>query len=277
MSGTGTTGATGATGTKDDLDLTGKVALVTGASSGIGRGIAEALAAHGADIAVNHAPDAAAAAGAEETARRVRALGQRAYVVVADVGMPEQVTTMFAALAGAGFGKLDILVNNAGIGGGGPIHEADFAAWERVIRTNLHGPFLCAQQAARGMIARGKGGRIVNITSVHQEAVSVGSGAYCASKAGLRNLTRTLALELGPHGITSNNVAPGMILTPMNHRAQDDPAYLREAEAQIPVRRIGQPADIGGMVVFLCSDAGSYCTGSTFFVDGGWMLTYPPV
>jgi len=127
------------------------------------------------------------------------------------------------------------------------------------------------------MIAQGQGGRIVNITSVHQEACSEGGGAYCASKAGLRNLTRTMALELGPYGVTVNNVAPGMILTPMNQRALDDPELLRHAESLIPIRRAGTPADIASMTVFLCSDDGSYCTGSTFFVDGGWMLTYPPV
>lgn len=255
------------------MTLTGKVALVTGASSGIGRGIAQSLAEAGADVVVNYQRDAA---GAEETARLVRASGQRALVAQADVGDPDAVVRLFAALD-AEFGGLDILVNNAGHGGGGRIATADFAAWERVIRTNLHGPFLCSQQAARRLIAQGRGGRIVNITSVHEEACSIGGGAYCASKAGLRNLTRTLALELGEHGVTANVVAPGMILTPMNRRAQEDPEHLRWAEAQIPVRRVGQPRDIGGMVVFLCSEAGSYCSGSTFFVDGGWMLSYPPV
>ncbi len=255
------------------MTLTGKVALVTGASSGIGRGIAQSLAEAGADVVVNYQR---AADGAEETARLVRASGRRALVAQADVGDPDAVVRLFAALD-AEFGGIDILVNNAGIGGGGRIAEADFAAWERVIRTNLHGPFLCSQQAARRLIAQGRGGRIVNITSVHEEACSIGGGAYCASKAGLRNLTRTLALELGAHGITANVIAPGMILTPMNRRAQEDPEHLRWAEAQIPVRRVGQPRDIGGMVVFLCSEAGSYCSGSTFFVDGGWMLSYPPV
>ncbi len=251
----------------------GKVALVTGASSGIGRGIADALARHGADVVVNHCGDAA---GADETAGMVRAAGRRALVVEADVGDPDAVAGMFAALDGA-FGGIDILVNNAGISRGGHVAEIAFETWERVIRTNLHGPFLCAQQAARRLIAQGRGGRIVNITSVHQEACSAGGGAYCASKAGLRNLTRSLALELGAHGVTVNDVAPGMILTPMNRRAQEDPEYLHGAEAQIPIRRVGQPTDIAGMVVFLCSEAGGYCTGSTFFVDGGWMLNRPPV
>ncbi len=255
------------------MTLTDKVALVTGASDGIGRGIALSLAEAGADVVINYQRNAD---GAAKTARLVRERGRRALVAQADVGDPEAVVRLFAALD-AEFAGIDILVNNAGHGGGGRIATADFAVWERVIRTNLHGPFLCSQQAARRLIAQGRGGRIVNITSVHEEACSIGGGAYCASKAGLRNLTRTLALELGEHGVTANVIAPGMILTPMNRRAQEDPEHLRWAEAQIPVRRVGQPSDIGGMVVFLCSDAGSYCSGSTFFVDGGWMLSYPPV
>ncbi len=255
------------------MSLEGQVALVTGASSGIGRGIAEGLARHGADVVINYARDEA---GAEATARLVRDAGRRALVVQADVGSPDEVATLFARLD-AEFARFDILINNAGHGGGGRIVDAPFAAWERVIRTNLHGPFLCAQQAARRLIAGGHGGRIINISSVHEEACSAGGGAYCASKAGLRNLTRTLALELGEYGVTVNDIAPGMILTPMNQRALDDPAHLAWAEAQIPIRRAGRPNDIANMVAFLCSEEGSYCTGSTFFVDGGWMLTWPPV
>jgi glucose 1-dehydrogenase len=255
------------------MDVSGKVALVTGASSGIGQGIAVALAKHGADVAINYFSDAQ---GADETAELVRAEGRRAVTIGADVGTMETVVRMFRALDDA-FGRIDILVNNAGIGGSGPVSETTFQAWERVIRTNLHGPFLCAQQAARRLIAQGQGGHIVNISSVHEEACSAGGAAYCASKAGLRNLTRSLALELGPHGVTVNDVAPGMILTPMNRRAQEDPQYLHWAEEQIPIRRVGLPRDIGSMVVFLCSDEGSYCTGNTFFVDGGWMLNWPPV
>lgn len=256
------------------MDLNGKAALVTGAGSGIGRGIAEALAAAGADVAINFRGNAA---GAEETAALVRAAGRRALTVQADVGDPDQVAAMCGAVDEA-FGRLDVLVNNAGHGGGRKLlHETPFADWERVLRSNLHGPFLCTAEAARRMIAGGRGGRIVNITSVHQEAPGVGGAAYHVSKGGLRNLTRAAALELAEHGITVNDVAPGMILTPMNRRATADPEYLAWAEAQVPAKRAGTPADIASMVRFLCSDAASYCTGSTFFVDGGWMLSWPPV
>ena len=255
------------------MKLAGKSALVTGASSGIGRGIAEELARHGADVVISYRSDEA---GAEATAVRVRARGRRALIAGADVGIPAEVEAMFQAMDEA-FGGIDILVNNAGHGGGGLIHETPFAEWEAVLRTNLYGAFLCSQQAARRMIAQNRGGRIINISSVHEESCWPGASAYCVSKAGVRNLTRTLALELGDYGVTANDIAPGMILTPLNRRAMEDPDYLRAAEAQIPVRRVGTPADIAHMTAFLCSDEASYCTGSTFFVDGGWMLTWPPV
>lgn len=253
--------------------LAGRVALVTGAGSGIGRGCAIALAEAGADIAVNFRKSQD---GANQTAALVEALGRRALTVRADVGDIEAVDAMFESVA-ASFGRLDILVNNAGFGAGTLLHELAYDDWDAVLKTNLYGPFLCAQRAVRMMLAQGSPGRIINITSVHEEAPGIGGGAYTVAKGGLRNLTRSLALELGPHGITVNNVAPGMILTEMNRRAQDDPEYLRAAEAQIPARRAGTPADIGAMVRFLCTDEASYCTGQTHFVDGGWMLAWPPV
>jgi len=258
-----------------EIRLDGQTALVTGASSGIGRGIAEALATAGADVAINYWTDAD---GAAETARRVRASGRRALVVQADVGDPAQVTTMFDRFDHE-MGPIDILVANAGHASTPkPLYETSWEEWDRVLRSNLHGAFLCGQQAARRMVARGNGGRIVNISSVHEEACNVpNDGAYCVAKGGIRNLTRAMALELGPHGITVNDVAPGMILTPMNQHALDDPQFLARAEAQIPVRRAGTPDDIAAMVLFLCSGHASYCTGGTYLVDGGWMLNWPPV
>jgi glucose 1-dehydrogenase len=258
-----------------DIRLDGKNALVTGASSGIGQGIALALAAAGASVGINYRSNAG---GAEETARCVREAGQRALIMEADVGDPAQVKSMFRHFD-ADMGPIDILVANAGHGSTPkPIHETSWDEWDRVLRSNLHGAFLCGREAARRMLAAGKGGRIVNISSVHEEACNVpDDGPYCVAKGGVRNLTRSMALELGPHDITVNDVAPGMILTPMNQRALEDADYRADAEAQIPVRRAGTPADIAAMVVFLCSDHASYCNGGTYLVDGGWMLTRPPV
>jgi len=260
-----------------ELRLDGKVAFVTGADSGIGQGIARAFAESGADVVINYYRDRE---GAAQTSALVRAAGQQALVLQGDVGDPADVERMFAAIDER-FGRIGIMVNNAGIGIGGALHEMPLEDWSRVLQTNLNGAFLCSRQAARRMIAQGSqglpGGRIINITSVHEEACATGGGAYNVSKAGIRNLTRTQAVELAPYGITVNNIAPGMILTPMNDRALVDDAYRREAEAQIPLLRAGVPADIANMATFLASDAASYCTGATYFVDGGWMLVQPPV
>jgi glucose 1-dehydrogenase len=257
-----------------ELRLDGKAALVTGASSGIGKGIAKLYGAAGADVTVIYRSDRA---GAEETARAIEAAGRKALVHQADVADPDQVKTAFDAHMKA-FGRLDILVNNAAIADGGLIHELDIAVWDRVLKTNLYGPFYCSAEAARIMLAAKRGGRIINISSVHEEACGAGSSPYCASKGGLRNLMRTQAIELGPHGITVNGIAPGMIVTEGLNTAAYNSAEVREkAAAQIVARRVGMPEDVANMALFLATDAASYCTGTTHFVDGGWMLTWPPV
>jgi len=257
-----------------ELRLDGKSALVTGSSSGIGQGIAKTFAEAGADVTVVYHSDSE---GAETTAAYIRAQGCRALVQQADVGDPDQVERLFAAHF-ATFGEIDVLVNNAGMGIHGLLHEQPLEEFERVMKTNFYGPLYCSRHAARSMIEIGKGGRIINISSVHEEACGPGAGAYCISKVALRNLTRTMAIELGPHGITVNDIAPGMIATAgMNSRAHADAAFRAEAATQIVARRVGVPDDIAAMALFLATDAGSYCTGSTHYVDGGWMLTWPPV
>jgi len=257
-----------------DIRLDGKVALVTGGSKGIGRGIAECFAAAGADVTITANSDMA---GAEEAAAGIRALGRRCEVVKTDVGVEAEVDALFAAHTAA-FGRIDILVANAGISPKGTlVHETTAAQFEEVLRTNLYGAFFCAREAAKLMLAQGDPGRILMITSVHEEACTAGGGPYHVSKAGMRNLMRTMAVELAEHGITVNGIAPGMIMTPMNREALEDPRAAEEAAALIPVRRVGYPADIAHMACFLASDAASYCTGATYYVDGGYMLTLPPV
>lgn len=255
----------------DAFRLDGKVALVTGASSGIGQSIATHYAARGADVVIAYQRNAPAA---EETAASVRAHGRSACAVQADVSAPDEVTRLFQELDDR-FGHIDVLVNSAGTNAMAPTLDVAYDDWQRVLDVNLGGPFLCSQQAAQRMIAQGTGGRIINITSGNEDAVMPGMAAYNASKSGLRNLTRTLAMELGPHGITVNNIAPGFTRTPMNAAFSDDASFRQGLEAQLPLQRLGDPADIAHMAIFLASEAGAYCTGASFFVDGGWMLTHP--
>jgi glucose 1-dehydrogenase len=257
-----------------DLRLDGKVALVTGSSKGIGKGIAEELARSGADVTITYEEDKS---GAEETAAVVREQGRRALIVQVDVADEAQVDRLYRAHL-AEFGRLDILVNNAAIVSHGRIHEMSTETWRKVMSANLDGAFFCMRAAARQMIAQGGNGRIIAISSVHEEACTDGGGPYAVSKAGLRNLVRTMAIELGEHGITVNGIAPGMTVTPGMNTAIFNDEKLREERAQLIVlKRAGYPQDIANMAVFLASDAASYCTGATYYVDGGWMLTHPPV
>lgn len=256
-----------------ELRLDGKVALVTGSSSGIGQGIAVAFAQAGADLTVTYTSNRA---GAEETAERVRGLGRRVHLVEVDVAEEAAVDSLFAGHL-AEHGQLDIFVSNAGIEESGKIHEISTEQWDKVLRVNLYGAFFGMRLAARQMIAQGGGGRIITISSVHEEACWADAGPYCVSKGGLRNLMRTMAIELGEHKITVNGIAPGMIRTPMNKQAANDEQYVADSAAQIVLRRIGEPEDVANMAVYLASDAASYCTGATHYVDGGWMLTWPPV
>lgn len=245
-------------------ELAGKVALVTGASSGIGREIALRLGAAGAAIAVNyHSHPEQAQAVVDE----ITGAGGRAMAVQADVGNADDVSRMVDAVVGE-LGGLDVLVNNAGMEMRRPILDVKAEEWDRVLGVNLRGAFLCLQAAARVMAGRG-GGSIVNISSVHEELAFPGFAPYAASKGGLQMLMRTAALELAEHGIRVNNVAPGAIATPINEDEWSDPAKLKALQAIIPLRRVGKPAEVAEAVLFLASDRSSYVTASTYFVDGG--------
>jgi len=253
--------------------IDGKSAIVTGSSKGIGRGIAEELARSGADVTVTWHTDKV---GAEETAQVIRDLGRKANIVQLDVSYDDQVEAMVASHVAA-FGGLDIMVANAGGMLPGKLHEISNKDFDLIMRSNLYGPLFCLRYAARQMIAQGRGGRVITISSVHEEAQTPGSGAYCISKSGLRMLMRQAAAELGEHKITVNGIAPGMIVTPLNSNIMSDPELLKKHADMIVLREAGYPKDIAHMATFLASDMASYCTGGTYYVDGGWMLTWHPV
>jgi NAD(P)-dependent dehydrogenase (short-subunit alcohol dehydrogenase family) len=243
------------------------VALVTGSDSGIGRATAVALADRGHDIGVTWHSDRA---GAEETADRVRARGRRAVVAHLDLTAGEAVTAVVEELADA-LGGLDVLVNNAGANHRAAVLDDELSGWRRALEVNLTGPFLCAQAAARRMVAAGRGGRIVNVTSVHEHEPLAMAGAYSAAKAGLGMLTRVMALELAPHAITVNAVAPGHIATPMTGKAGVDPASV--PLPQIPLGRPGGPEEVAAAIAYLAGPEAAYCTGASLLVDGGLLLT----
>jgi glucose 1-dehydrogenase len=253
-----------------EISLTGRAALVTGANSGLGAAIATELARAGARVAVNWVADPEAA---DRVVRSIREAGGEGLAVQADVSDAGQVARMFEALD-AGLGGLDVLVNNAGVDGPRAVTwEADPAAWERVLRVDLLGAFHCAREAARRMVAR-RGGVIVNVTSVHEKIPWGGYGAYAAAKAGLSMLTRTLAQEAAPFGVRVVALAPGAIRTPINRAVWEDPASMGDLLEKIPLGRIGEPEEVARVAAFLASDAASYLTGSTVFVDGA-MTDYP--
>ncbi len=220
--------------------LQGQVALVTGSASGVGAAIAVAFARSGARVCVNYASNRA---GAEKTAAVIGEMEGEAVVLEADVGSETAVEAMFAAAKRA-YGTPTILVNNAGIDAlGKPIADMSLAEWEAAIRTNLTGPFLCARAFVRGVAQAGmSGAKIINISSVHEEIPRAGASEYCASKGGLRNLTRCLSLELAPQKINVNAIAPGMILTPMNQADLDDPEKLKGPSGVLVGRGQVQPA-----------------------------------
>jgi len=242
--------------------LAGKMALVTGAAKGIGRGIALELASQGCDVAINDYGDAA---GAESTAAEVRARGRRSLVVLGDVGAAADVDAMFQAVL-EGFSRIDILVNNAGIQTWKSLLDLEEREWDRVIATNLKGCYLCTQRAARHMKDQG-GGRIINLGSGCNKVAFPKLVDYTASRGGIEMFTKVSAVELGPHGITENCVAPGAIET---ERTQTEAADFAGTWAKLtPLGRVGKPADVAAAVVFLAGESSGFITGQTIWVDGG--------
>ncbi|MGK5555720.1 SDR family oxidoreductase [Actinomadura kijaniata] len=240
-----------------------RVAIITGADSGIGRASAVALAARGFDIGLTYRGDEK---GAREAAEEVAAHGRRAAVRQHDLTDPVAASAVVDELADE-LGGVGVLVNNAGTGSATHLLDMDFEEWRSVLSVDLDGAFLCAQRAARRMRDRGAGGRIINITSVHEEFPRVGSGPYCAAKGGLKMLARTLALELSRYGITVNTIAPGEIATPMT--GQDDEPPRPGSRPGYPIDRPGDAREVAAAVAFLADPAASYVTGASLFVDGG--------
>jgi len=252
------------------FDLTGKSALVTGASRGIGRGIALCLAKQGAEVAINyHSKEEEA----QEVVKEIETMGRKALAVQADVSQKDEVKTMVEKVVQE-FGKIDILVNNAGILSFKPFLEMDQETWDKMMAVNLRGQFLVAQAVANQMVEKKIAGRIINIASIASGQVGVGFpniAHYCASKGGVVAMTEAMALELGPYNICVNAIAPGVIESDMTKGMLLDEKAKQGFLARIPKGRIGKPEDIGAMAAFLASDKADYCTGATFYVDGGWL------
>jgi len=247
------------------MQLEDKVAIVTGGSSGIGQAIALAFAREGAAVAVNYARNAE---GAGAAVKEIEGREGRAIAIQADISKPEDVKNLVRQTV-QHFGRLDVMVNNAGVEHKMPFLETPLEVWEEVIAVNLTGPWLGCQEAARQMVEQGGPGRIVNISSVHEDVAMPTNSPYCAAKGGLRMLMRTIAVELAPHGITVNNVAPGAIETPMDAPLEANTSEMSQLLSEIPLGRMGHPEEVAALAVYLASGDAAYVTGSTFIIDGG--------
>ncbi len=252
-------------------ELSGKVAIVTGGNSGIGKAIVLALARAGANIVIDYVANEEAT---EELEQQVAALGDQSIGVDADVSKIEDLERLIKAAVDA-FGRLDIMVNNAGIETRTSILDTTEGQFDRVMAINLKSAFFGTQLAAKQMIAQGGGGRIINISSVHEDWPMPGNTPYCLSKGGMRMLTRTAGVELGPQGVTVVGVGPGAVATPINKETMDDATKMKTLDAAIPLARMAEPSEIGSVVAFLAGDGASYLTATTIFADGGIMHSSP--
>lgn len=253
------------------MSLKGKVAIVTGGNSGIGLAIVLELARQGASIAIDYVanPDAT-----EALEKQVSALGDLVIGVQADVSQVADLQRLVATTVQA-FGRVDVMVNNAGVETRTSVLDTSEAQYDKVLAINLKSAFFGTQLAAQQMIKQGGGGRIINISSVHEDWPMPGNTAYCLSKGGMRMLTRTAGVELAPHGILVVGVGPGAVATPINTSTMNDPALLQKLDAAIPLGRMARPEEIASLVAFLAGDGASYMTATTIFADGGIMHSSP--
>src|SRR5262249_23790858 len=253
------------------MNLKGKVAIVTGGNSGIGMAIVLELARQGANIVIDYIshPDAT-----EQLEKQVAALGDKAIGVAADVSKVADLEKLVSA-AVAKFDRVDIMVNNAGIETRTSVLDTTEGQYDKVLAVNLKSAFFGTQVAAKQMIKQGKGGRIINITSVHEDWPMPGNTAYCLSKGGVRMLTRTAGVELAPHNILVVGVGPGAVATPINLSTMKDPVLMKKLDTAIPLGRMAKPEEIATVVAFLASDGASYMTATTIFADGGIMHSSP--
>jgi glucose 1-dehydrogenase len=252
-------------------ELSGKVAIVTGGNSGIGKAVVLALAEKGAQVVIDYVADEQAT---EDLERKIAGLGEQSVGVEADVSKVEDLKRMIETAVSA-FGRLDVMVNNAGIETRTNILDTTEAQYEKVLEINLKSAFFGTQLAAKQMISQGGGGRIINMTSVHEDWPMPGNTPYCLSKGGMRMLTRTAGVELAPHGITVVGVGPGAVATPINTQTLNDPAALAKLDAAIPLGRMAEPEEIASVVAFLASEGASYLAATTIFADGGIMHSSP--
>jgi len=253
------------------MSLNGKVAIVTGGNSGIGLAIVLGLAGQGASVVIDYVanPDAT-----EALERQVAALGEKAIGVQADVSKIADLEKLMDAAVKA-FGRVDVMVNNAGVETRTSVLDTTEEQYDRVLRINLKSAFFGTQLAARQMVKQGSGGRIINISSVHEDWPMPGNIPYCLTKGGMRMLTRTAGVELAPHKILVVGVAPGAVATPINLVTMKDPALMQRLDAAIPIGRMAKPEEIANVVAFLAGDQASYLTATTVVVDGGMTQQSP--